>query len=520
MKNWLLTLGLTLTTILTSATSYAQAKVMNPGEAKGQLVFLSAEDVRSESALYKSLNPISIPVFAELPMELSVVAGAITLSQQNLLSHVQLKSRARHTPNLDISELPGGLNNDLLKNFRSGDWVHLLLSSDGKILIEMTTEADAVAFTTAKKNLTPVKLKYDLSAKNVFRTSELSWVDFDKVGSKAANYAELAKALNTPERTVVRPGYAIPFYFYQQFIDTNPSIKAAIEQILHDPLMNKISKVSYREEKLKNLYNMILSKDNVVSPELISQLLTVFEKERTVDGLPKKMKLRSSTNSEDLPNFNGAGLYDSAAYKPTEKNKEKTSVEKVEALKETLRIVWASIWNLRAFEERAYFQIPHADVKMGMQVNPAYKGELANGVVVTKNVSKDPNLTGSGVYIEAQRGDTYSVVNPVASIKPEKILVTFDPLNPLNKDLYQIHILQRSNIADDNKTVMDHDNMNPVLPDQHSKDLVYLVLKAEQHFKPLLGKDKTDFSLDLEFKLSDEESVPQIYLKQSRPYID
>ena len=175
---------------------------------------------------------------------------------------------------------------------------------------------------------------------------------------------------------------------------------------------------------------------------------------------------------------------------------------------------------MRAFEERAYFQIPHADVKMGMQVNPAYKGELANGVVVTKNVSKDSKLTGSGVYIEAQRGDTYSVVNPVASIKPEKILVTFDPLNPLNKDLYQIHILQRSNIADDNKTVLDHDNMNPVLPEQHSKDLVYLVLKAEQHFKPLLGKDKTDFSLDLEFKLSDEESVPQIYLKQSRPYID
>ncbi len=520
MKIWILGFAVHLITILTSVSALADAKVMNPGEAKGQLVFLSAEDVRSESAVYKSLNPISIPVFAELPMELSVVAGAITLSQQNLLSHVQLKSRARHTPNLDISELSGGLSNDLLKNFRSGDWVHMLLSADGQILIETTTEAEAIAFTSAKKTVTPVKLRSDLTAKNIFQTSELSWVDFDKVGSKAANYAELAKALNTPQRTVVRPGYAIPFYFYQEFIDTNPSIKAAIDQILRDPLMNKISKVAYREEKLKKLHEMILSKDNNINPTLINELLARFEKERTADGLPKKMRLRSSTNSEDLPNFNGAGLYDSAAYKPTDKKKEKNPAEKVEALKETLRIVWASIWNLRAFEERAYFQIPHADVKMGVHINPSYKGELANGVVVSKNVSKNPLLTGAGVYIEVQRGETYSVVNPVASIKPEKILVTFDSADPLNKDSYQIHILQRSNIADDNKTVMEHDNMNLVLPDEHSKDLVYLVLKAHQHFKPLLGKNTADFSLDLEFKLSDEESKPQIYLKQSRPYID
>ena len=77
MKHFILSFALSLTTTLASVSSFAQAKVMNPGEAKGQLVFLSAEDVRSESALYKSLNPISIPVFAELPMELSVVAGAI-----------------------------------------------------------------------------------------------------------------------------------------------------------------------------------------------------------------------------------------------------------------------------------------------------------------------------------------------------------------------------------------------------------------------------------------------------------
>ncbi len=510
---------LTLSILFTSVFAYAQAKVMNPGEAKGQLVYLSKEDVRTSSPLFKSLHPLSIPVFAELPMELSVVAGTITLSQQNLLSHVQLKSRARRTPNLDISQLPDGLNNPLLANFHHGDWVHMLLTVDGQILIQPSTEADALAFNAAKKT-EPVKLRSDLTAKNIYKTSELSWVDFVKVGSKAANYAELAKVLNTTDRIVVPPGYAIPFYYYQQFIDSNPSIKAAIEQILADPLMNKISKVAYREQKLKKLSELILSSDNVISQDLINQLISTFEKERTADGLPKKMKLRSSTNSEDLPNFNGAGLYNSESYKPVDKKKEKSLADKEDSLKKTLRVVWSSIWNLRAYEERAYFKIPHGEVKMGIQVNPSFQDEVADGVVVTKNIAKDSTRPGAGVYIETQRGSTFSVANPDPGVKPEKILVNFDPKNPLDKTAYQVHVLQRSNISDDTETILDHDNMNPVLGDEHAKDLAYLVLKADQHFKPIFGKNNPEFSLDLEFKLSKVGNTKRIFIKQSRPYID
>src|SRR6185436_11949522 len=57
-----------------------------------------------------------------------------------------------------------------------------------------------------------------------------------------------------------------------------------------------------------------------------------------------RMKFRSSTNAEDLAHHTGAGLYDSrsgAVGDPTR------------PIDDALRVVWSSVWNFRAFEERA-----------------------------------------------------------------------------------------------------------------------------------------------------------------------
>ncbi len=501
--------------------AFAQAKVMNAGEAFGQLVILSAEDVTSESAKYKSLSPLSIPVFGELPMDMSVVAGAMTLKQQTLLSHIQLKSRARKTPNLDISGLEGGMANPLFEKFQDGTWIHMVLGVDGSILIEASTEEAAIAAYNSKKT-EKVSLRSDLSAKDIYTSEDLGWQDAVRVGSKAANYAELAKALNAQDRTVVRLGFGIPFFYYQEFIDSNPKIKASLNSILKDPLMNKVAKTSYRDAKLAALRELMLSEEALVNEQLIDELLALFEKIRTPDNLPRKMKLRSSTNSEDLPNFNGAGLYDSESYKPvSKKGKEKSWDDKRASLKEALQVVWASVWNLRAYDERSYFQIPHAEVKMGIQVNIAFPTEDVDGVVVTKNVPGDSRCQGKCVYIESQRGSEHSVANPVSNAKPQKILVQADPNQIQNRSAYKIIILQNSNIADDNTTILPEDNPIPVMQDQEILDLTEQVLKAEAHFKPLLGANKSDFALDIEFKVDREDTeARQVYLKQARPYID
>jgi hypothetical protein len=525
--------------IVLSLVSTAEAGVMNPGEAYGQLVYLSSNDVLDRTPKYQALSPLSIPVFAELPLDMAVVAGAITLRQQSLLSHVQIKSRARKTPNLDMSDIPGGLQSDLLRPYHDGDYVHLLLKEDGTILLEKSSEAEAREF-HSRRQAPPVSLAADLNARQIFRTDELSWQDFDKVGSKAANYAELARLLNTPERTVVRPGFALPFYYYSSFLEKNPHIQKAIDRMLRDPLMNRVSDIGYRDQKLKAVREMILADTNSVDENLIDELITrmdaVASDETPPVDLPngrangpaitatvakRKMKFRSSTNAEDLPNFNGAGLYDSEAYKPIRDGVERSREEKEKALKKVLRSVWASIWNLRAYEERSAFAIPHREVMMGMQINPSFTDEGVDGVVVTKNIAAVPRLSGPGVYVESQRGDKYSVANPEDGSHPERALILYDAKAPLNTAKYRIHFLQRSNVSNDGNSVLATDNPKPVMKDEHLKDLVLQCLKATAHFRTILGKGRPDFSLDLEFKV---DRVPNggdaVYLKQARPYID
>ena len=509
-----------LAILFSSQLAHAQALVMNAGEAYGQLVYLTADEVKSESQKFKDLNPMSIPVFGELPVELAVVAGAITLQEQNLLSHVQLKSRARHTPNLDISKLPDGLSNQLMSKFKDGDWVYMLLDRNGTIVLEPSTQEKAIAFLKSKTT-EKITLKSDLSSKKIYASSEVRWYDFDKVGSKAANYSELELALNTPDRIVVRPGFAVPFYYYQQFIDANPEIKTAIEKLLQDPLLNRVTAVSYRAQKLDALRTMITNSKNNMNEELVKNLVNTFETVRTKDGKPRKLKIRSSTNAEDLPNFNGAGLYSSKTYKPVDKKAELSFEAKKATLKEAMLLVWSSIWNMKAYEERSYFNIPHAEVKMGIQVKQSFSSEEVDGVMVTKNIANDPKFPGPGVYFEAQRGDNFSVANPKPGEKAEKVLVLYNPAAPQDKTQYKIHILQRCNVADDKKTILPAGNPNPIMTDSEIRDLVSLALKAQLHFETSLGKGNPNFALDLEFKVDMEDSdTRQVYFEQARPYIE
>jgi hypothetical protein len=510
-----------LAVAIAPAQAWAQAKIMNPGEAVGQLIILSVEDVTAETAKYKSLNPLTIPVFAELPLDLTVTAGAITLKQQNLLSHVQLKSRARKTPNLDISMLEGGVNNPLLSQFRDGDWIRMKLMNPDTIVIESSSQAEAeAAYAEKQASLEPVTLEYDGSQKRIFRSAELGSADFIRVGSKAANYAELARALNTPERTVVRSGFAVPMAFYAEFVESNRDVRDMIEDIVSDPIMNDLIDVQYRAQRLEELRTLMTDKTKSVSTDLVDELMEIYEQQRGPDGKLRKMKMRSSTNSEDLPNFNGAGLYSSASYKPYKGGRERTMEQKREFLREVLQEVWSSVWMLRAFDERNLFGIPHDQVKMAMQVNPSFGMEDADGVVVTKNVSGDPDSEGSAVYVETQRGDIHGVANPVPGVKPQKILIFFDESRPLDVSAYRVKTLQQSNIADDNIIILPNDNPIPVMTDDEAKDLAYLSLKARAHFKPILGRGAEVFDLDLEFKVDREDTGErQVYLKQARPLI-
>jgi phosphoenolpyruvate synthase/pyruvate phosphate dikinase len=109
---------------------------------------------------------------------------------------------------------------------------------------------------------------------------------------------------------------------------------------------------------------------------------------------------RSSTNSEDLPNFNGAGIYTSVPNLKTE-----------EQLIEGIKAVWASVWNFEAYEARERAGIDHMKVFMAVLVQEGVNSESSGVMITTDPFNRDPNPINEGsIYISAKRGLGMKVV--------------------------------------------------------------------------------------------------------------
>ncbi len=162
--------------------------------------------------------------------------------------------------------------------------------------------------------------------------------------------------------------------------------------------------------------------DPVIVAAIADQILAIF-------GADDEMvRFRSSSNAEDALSFNGAGLYESTSvcladdlagdadgpsHCDLDKGKERTVCR-------GLKRVWASLWGMKAVEERSWYGIDHRDVAMGILVNTRTKGELANIVAFTGN----PLLQGDERYlVNAQLGEL-DVVAALPWVWPELDLLT------------------------------------------------------------------------------------------------
>lgn len=491
--------------------------IFNEGERCGYLTVVTSES----SVEFKALNLSSIPVFTFFPAELSTVSGVVTLVKQPRSSHIAIKAKDWGIPNADISGADCVSNNssDLtgalaacFPSIKNGDYVYIKVQRENReLVLEKASPEDSRCQGQASK-MEDVEIVADLTYTDLPDHSQIGWEDFDKVGSKAANYAELLKAMGD---VVVRPGFAIPFYYYNQFLEQNPIIKAEIQAILTDAKLNQPEESLYRSARLEALQAMIMSSTHKIDKEFLDKVYAKVETYRTADGLPRNLKFRSSTNAEDLPNFSGAGLYTSKSYKPlNKKGKERDQADKMERLEEAIKTVWASIWNRRAYDERQLYGIDHSEVYMGIQVNLSFTDEQASGVVITKNIA-DEKGDLAGVYIEAQRGDEHSVENPAEGVLPERRAVV-----PNAQGQPEIIKIGNSTVDIDTLTILPHESDVPVLTDAHTLDIYNLSLKAEKYFKPLLGAENDLFALDIEFKVEkDDDGTYIVMFKQARPYI-
>jgi phosphoenolpyruvate synthase/pyruvate phosphate dikinase len=207
-------------------------------------------------------------------------------------------------------------------------------------------------------------------------------------------------------------------------------------------------------------------------------------------GAAQPIRARSSTNNEDLPGFNGAGLYDSYTHRPDEGH-----------LESTIKQVFASLWNFRAFEERAFYRIDHMVAAMGVLLHPNEDDEVANGVAYTKNIY-DPSWPG--FYVNAQVGESL-VTNPDPGARPEEFLIS----RIGEHGEYETQYISRSSLAPAG---------TPVLKQADIERLVEAMEAIHPHFAGLYGRpDDPSFAMDIEFKIRKDGSLQ---IKQARPTVD
>jgi pyruvate, water dikinase len=479
-------------------------QILNPGLAYGTLRRLSPEDLSTTVVSRRD-----ILVLTRLPNDLPLVAGTITEELQTPLAHVNLAARARGTPNV---ALPGA-SDDPRVTLQLDTLVRFEVTADAFTLAPATLE-EAEAF-WASRMPEPLVPESDPSLTGFPAFGELDFDDAVRVGVKAANLAELRGVLGEQ----APDGFAVPFSAFEAYLDGN-LVTAERCALAHDACVAEGHSTSQCREAstfcaenaaTSESYTAYLTRltawprfgeDTVLRDAALAGYRFLVENgdvdaewgaaldARVLELFgDAQVRLRSSTNVEDLAEFSGAGLYESVS--ATASGEKRASSR--------IREVWASTWAFPAFEERGFWNVTESAVRMGVAVTPAFDGELANGVLVTANLSQP---SAPGFYVNVQRGE-FPVANPEGGMTPEVLTIATDP------DGNPTPVRQR------------YSSLSPGVPVLTDADVIALAdaaMRAEAHFAPLYGLQPNEAALDLEFKVLGPDRT--ILIKQVRPYFD
>jgi hypothetical protein len=320
-----------------------------------------------------------IIVLKEVPLQLPPVAGIITSQPSTPLSHINLLAKGWGVPNAYIKNA-----HELLKQY-DGWWVSFETLRDKYSIKRADLNQIDEYQKRLKERINVMTPRYDLQTTLLATLRQQRSRQSTAYGGKSANLGEVMNA-RLPG-IVVPNGFTIPFFYYDQFIKENKLEEAIFEMMndqrfVHDP--------AYRRERLTMMRERIQKGE--VNKKLRAEVLR-----RVATGFAGKgMFVRSTSNSEDLPNFSGAGLYDTVP-----------NVKGDEQLIEAIKTVWASLWKFEAYEARERANVDHSKIFMGVLIQEAINSE-SSGVMITTD-PYDRDNRGS-IYISAKRGLGIKVV--------------------------------------------------------------------------------------------------------------
>ncbi len=321
----------------------------------------------------------AILVLDEVPVTLPPVAGIITGKPSTPLSHINLLAKSWGVPNAYVKNAA-----QLLKEY-DGWWV-TFETKQGRYEIKRADNNVLSDYQRRLKERLDVMIpRYNLAEKRIVSLREQRAAMADAYGAKSANLGEVLHA-RLPGITVPE-GFSIPISYYAQFVKDNELEQPIFDmredqKFVHDP--------AYRRERLAEMRARIQA--GKLSDELQREVLGRVHAEYQGKGL----FVRSSTNAEDLPNFNGAGLYSTVP-----------NVREDDKLLEAIKTVWASVWNFEAYEARERAGIDHSAVYPAVLIQEGINADSA-GVMITTDPYDASNR--DGIYISAKRGLGIKVV--------------------------------------------------------------------------------------------------------------
>ena len=435
--------------------------------------------IRRSELPFEYLSRMDIAVLDSVPNDIQAVAGIVTSEFQTPLSHVNLLSQNRGTPNmalLNAIEDARFVDND-------GRWVELEVKADG-FTIKASSAEEADAFWEDKRPDHVQKPEMDLSVTGLVDIEEVgiddgNWIP--AVGGKAAHFGEMNKIDNITH--LVPHAFAIPLYYYDEFVRIN-GLDIKIQHLLeNDDFRND---GLFRKEALEDL------RDKFMTGDMDSGLVDMIRQKIADVFGDIRIRFRSSSNAEDLEGFNGAGLYTSQTG---------TLNDPEDTIEKALATVWSSLWNFAAFEERQWARVDHASCGMGVLVHRSFPdiNEAANGVAVTANPF-DPPPSGQAAYFINVQAGAVSVTNPSPGITPESFLYYKPPAGQ-----GEMTYLSDSSLTD-NERVLSFDEI---------VELVTALREIHDHFHGIYRYEP--FGMDVEFKFINPGR--ELVIKQARPYI-
>ncbi|MBK8150767.1 MAG: PEP/pyruvate-binding domain-containing protein [Acidobacteria bacterium] len=445
---------------------------LNTGKAVGRIHIIDKLDDTVE------IGDNEIVILKELPVSLPPVRGIIVAKPSSPLSHINILAKGWDVPNVYIK--------DADKLFREMDtwWVELdasLTNYKIKRVVDFDPSERPEIPKPPDQQIAPV----NLGVKKLTSLRAMRKRNSVEFGSKAANLGEIMNA-RLPG-FIVPEGFSVPFYWYDKFMKDNGLDKAIVAQMdeydfVHNPRYRRQKLDEFRAKVQKGTFDEALRK------EIIARWKSELA--------GKPVFVRSSSNSEDLPNFSGAGLYSSVP-KVVDEN----------GLIEAVKKVWGSLWKFEAYEARVRNYVDQESVYMSALIQVGINMDKS-GVLITKDPFDRENK--NSVYISTVCGLGQNVVNNKGI--PEQTL--FNPRS--NAVILMTYSDQK------NALTFDASGDLKEIPDKCANPATKRILNDAQ-VRSLAG---ISLAIRRAFGNRAEQDIEwgimkgRIYIVQSRPYIE